>query len=141
MGLPFLRIDTKTTEFVLYDWDGNEHRFPGTVEGAAKLNHFAHDQKLNCCMSSDLNHPDEFPKFEKYAIDIAAGYYDEAVKAGVINITTPESAQIRELKKLKAEYEEASKYSYMTSEHYDKMKWKMEAIDEAIDKLLALEQE
>lgn len=86
MGLPYLKLDSLTTEFVVTDWEDKEHRFPGTVIGSIGLHEFCIENQLQVTMSSDLNHPEEFPKFEKHAIDIAVGYYDNAVADGVIEI-------------------------------------------------------
>ena len=80
-------IDSKTTQFRLTDTLTQEAEFfPGTVRGAVELNNTA-AQKDYVSMSSDLNHPNEFPKFEEHAIDVAAGYFDGAVEAGLIEIT------------------------------------------------------
>lgn len=86
MGFPYLRIDTAKTEFVVSDWAGAEHRFPGTVVGAVELTNFCHEERLELSMSSDLNHPGEFPRFERHAVDIAAGYLDGAIADGLISV-------------------------------------------------------
>jgi hypothetical protein len=41
-------------------------------------------------MSSDFNHPDEFPDFEEHSIDIVAGYYEGAIAAGLIALIKDE---------------------------------------------------
>lgn len=61
--------------------------FPGTVIGAIDLNNFLLNYPdVMVQMSSDFNHPDEFPMFEKHSIDIAAGYLDGAISDGVIEV-------------------------------------------------------
>ena len=82
----FLSIDAATTEFVL-EVNDKEQRFPGTVQGAVDMHKASGEMHVS--MSSDLNHPREFKKFEKHSIDIAAGYLDEAIKAGVISVEKP----------------------------------------------------
>jgi len=81
-----LKLDHKTNEFVLDGGPfGETHRFPGTVAGAINLNEVGRMLDY-VSMSSDLNHPSEFPEFEAHSIDIAAGYMDGAVEAGLIQI-------------------------------------------------------
>lgn len=79
-----MQIDSKTTEFVLRFYDKTEKRFPGTVAGAVALHNTAKDLAY-VSASSDYNHPDEFPNFEEHSIDIAVGYFDDAIAAGIIN--------------------------------------------------------
>lgn len=86
MGMPYLKIDEENTEFELKSWGHETHVFPGTVQGAILLTNFCKKHKISALMSSDFNHPDEFPKFEKHSIDIVAGYYDDAIADGVIEI-------------------------------------------------------
>lgn len=84
----FLTIDSENTQFKLTNCNENL-LFSGTVRGAIKLNEVMIELKNQgfwIQSSSDLNHPNEFPNFEEYSIDIAAGYYDGALKAGVIEI-------------------------------------------------------
>lgn len=86
MSLPYLKLDSTTTEFVVSDWEQKEHRFAGTIHGAVELINFCHSKHLQVLHSSDLNHPDEFPKFQEHAIDVAVGYYEGAVNAGLISL-------------------------------------------------------
>ncbi len=84
--MKILLIDEKTTEFVLHDpLTKKDVRFHGTVDGAIAFN-FVGAKEDYVSMSSDLNHPDDFPKFEEHSIDIAAGYLDGAVEAGIIKL-------------------------------------------------------
>lgn len=81
----YLKLDDETTEFVAETGKG-EKRFPGTVKGAVELYQFLVRSKDTVYASSDLNHPNEFPYFEKFAIDIAAGELEDAIQAGVISV-------------------------------------------------------
>lgn len=83
--MAFLKLDDKTNEFVLSIQD-TETRWSGTLNGVLDMLHLIRETEIPICMSSDLNHPDEFPDFEEHSIDVAAGYYDGAIKAGVIKI-------------------------------------------------------
>jgi hypothetical protein len=134
----FISIDNAAKEFVV-SIHGTEHRFAGTVAGAIELNHFMNERGEGSSMSSDLNHPNEFPDFEEHSIDIVAGYYEGAVKAGLINLVPKESKAVSELLKLKAEYEEANQVAYESSEYYTKLTHKIAAIEDAIERLRALE--
>lgn len=83
----FLKLDHKKVEFVFVVGE-QEFTFPGTVDGAVELNNILakYDENLEIQMSSDLNHPDDFPKFEPHSIDIAAGYIDGALAAGILEV-------------------------------------------------------
>ena len=84
----FLSLDSKNVIFKLSKDNNTVKEFPGTVKGAAELTDYIITNKLEFVqMSSDLNHPDEFEEFEKHSIDIAAGYYEEAITAGVLTVT------------------------------------------------------
>ena len=88
----YIKLDSVKKEFVL-DFHGTEHRFAGTVAGAIEFNQFMHEAGESASMSSDLNHPNEFPDFEEHSIDIVAGYYDGAVKAGLINLVNDDDEE------------------------------------------------
>jgi len=85
----FFGIREKQFALMKHNSDLVEHWFPPTVTGAIAVNHkmlelMSQGHHINS--SSDLNHPDEFPEFEEHAIDIAAGYYEGAVAAGIITV-------------------------------------------------------
>ena len=84
----FLSLDNKKVVFKLSKDNVIIKEFPGTVKGAVELNDYIISNRFERIqMSSDLNHPSEFEKFEKHSIDIAAGYYSEAISAGVLTVT------------------------------------------------------
>ena len=73
MNNSIIRIDSKALEFVVLNGK-KENRFSGTVQGARELVDFVVSSNFaNICLSSDFNHPDEFPEFEPNSIDIACG--------------------------------------------------------------------
>lgn len=87
----FISLNYKETKFVLKNTYTNETmEFEGTVSGAIELLEETRKHE-HVSMSSDLNHPNEFPNFAEHAIDIAAGYIEGALEAGVIELVKEET--------------------------------------------------
>lgn len=85
----YIAIDSKTTRFLLTNRIVNEtHAFDGTIKGALSMLKMVYSTGYDpdVMSSSSLNHPDEYPEFEKHSIDIAAGYLQGAIDDGLINV-------------------------------------------------------